>query len=79
MKVTIYTKDDCPSCINAKRLAKEHGMDITEIKLHRDLDRNEFLAAVEKATGGPRETVPQVILDGTYIGGFDDFNLRMAQ
>lgn len=61
--VALFTKPGCPFCARAKGLLSEHGYDYAEILLDRELG----IRAVRAFTG--RDTVPQVFINGEYIGG----------
>ncbi len=67
-RVRIYSTATCPICDKAKKLLTKWGIAYEEIRL--DLDRSvlpEFL----RITQGAR-TVPQIIIDGRWIGGYDE-------
>ena len=64
----MYSSSYCPFCTNAERLLEEKGFDITQ-KILIDEDPNE-LQKMMKLTG--KRTVPQIFIDNTYIGGFDE-------
>jgi glutaredoxin 3 len=65
--VEIYTKAVCPYCVNAKNLFDSKGISYTEYRI----DQSEKdLTNMLEITG--RRTVPQIIINGTSIGGFDD-------
>jgi glutaredoxin len=64
--IEVYSKDFCPFCKDAKALIESKGYEYTEIKIGRDISREEFL---EKFPGV--RTVPQVIINGIRIGGYD--------
>jgi glutaredoxin 3 len=69
MKAEIYTKDHCTFCVKAKHLLNKIGAEITEVSA---VDNRETLIErVTHATGAPPRTVPQIWLDGQYIGGHD--------
>ena len=70
-KVTLYTKETCPYCINAKRLLDEKGISYTDIDVY-DMSKEER-AAVAVKTNNYR-TVPQIFIGDTFIGGFDQLN-----
>ena len=69
----VYTKDNCPYCVKAKALLKGYGLEYKEIVIGRDISREEFLDTYPNA-----RTVPQIILDGEHIGGYDDLAKRLA-
>lgn len=66
----IYTKDNCPYCVRAKKILAELGATIEEISAveHRDA----LIESVTEITGHAPKTVPQIFLNGDYIGGHDD-------
>ena len=66
--IIMYSSSYCPFCTNAERLLEEKGFDITQ-KILIDEDPNE-LQKMMKLTG--KRTVPQIFIDNTYIGGFDE-------
>ena len=66
--IIMYSSSYCPFCTNAERLLEEKGFDITQ-KILIDEDPNE-LKKMMKLTG--KRTVPQIFIDNTYIGGFDE-------
>ncbi len=66
-KVIIYTTGTCSYCIHAKRLLDQKKIPYTEIRV--DLNtamRDEMIVL----TG--HKTVPQIVINGETIGGFDD-------
>lgn len=72
---TLYTKDDCPYCVRAKRLLEEKGIDYIEINapLHKDLMIKRI---VDLGHPAPR-TVPQIFLDEEYVGGFTELAAKL--
>jgi len=67
MKFTIYTTNWCAYCKAAKQLLISSGFDFSEINLEeKGMDREDLFAL----TGG--RTVPQILMNGNPIGGFDD-------
>ena len=67
MEFTIYTTNWCPYCKAAKQLITSRGFDILEINLEeKGMDREDLY----ELTGG--RTVPQILMNGNPIGGFDD-------
>ncbi len=65
--VTVYTTDMCPYCRSAKALLDRRGVTYEEINLARDPDSRRELAEL---TG--MVTFPQVVIDGSSIGGFQE-------
>jgi glutaredoxin 3 len=58
--------DSCPFCQNAYRLLEKRKIPFTKIQVTSKQLWDEVL---EKSG---RNTVPQIFLQGTHIGGFDD-------
>lgn len=65
-KATIYSKDNCPYCVQAKRLLEEKGKEYTEINIGRDIRRDDFMSLFPNV-----RSVPFIIINGEEIGGFD--------
>ena len=70
-RVTIYSRDGCVYCDMAIALAKKKNMEMSVLKLGTDYSVEEFQAKFIYA-----KTVPQIVLDGEHIGGYQDlYNL----
>lgn len=67
-RIIIYTKEDCPYCVTAKRLLDERGLSYIELDPRADVEL--FL----EETGQTRSsaTVPQIIIGDRHIGGCGD-------
>lgn len=66
--VKIFTSDFCSYCVRAKNLLANKGVDYEEVHFTRhDIGARQDLVAL---TG--RYTVPQILIDGRPIGGYDD-------
>lgn len=65
--IIIYSSLTCPYCDHAKHLLDAKGIKYSEINV--DKDPVKLKEMVEK-TG--ESTVPQIFIDGKYIGGFQD-------
>ena len=64
--IKIYSTSWCPSCNTAKQLLDGKGLSYEEINIEEiDMSREQLA----KLTGGM--TVPQIVVNGTNIGGFD--------
>jgi glutaredoxin 3 len=67
-KVVMYSTGYCPYCSRAEMLLKQRG--VTEIeKVRIDLEPTRRDEMIER-TG--RRTVPQIFIEDTHVGGFDD-------
>ncbi len=64
----MYSTAVCPYCIRAEQLLKRKGVHEIE-KIRVDLQPELRVAMMEK-TG--RRTVPQIYINGEYVGGYDD-------
>ncbi len=65
-QVAIFTRPGCSFCARAKQLLNELKYDYVEVPLPTH-DRYRVVAAV---TG--KNTVPQIFINGKYIGGFEE-------
>lgn len=78
MKATIIGTTTCPFCVSAKRLATERNIPFQSLTIVKDpAEEDENHISMEKAfelVGQPFRTVPQILVDGKHIGGFDDFS-----
>ncbi len=66
--VVIYTTLTCPYCVNAKSLLNSKGVAYQEILVDKHPEKKDEMLA--RSNG--RRTVPQIFINGTHIGGFDD-------
>lgn len=66
-QITIYSTSYCPYCVRAKDLLKRKGQEYTEINAEDDAVREEMIVKA-----GGRRTVPQIFINETHVGGFDD-------
>ncbi len=67
-KVTMYSTAVCPYCINAERLLLSKGVtSIDKVRIDLQPERRDEMM---QRTG--RRTVPQIYIDDTHVGGFDD-------
>jgi len=67
-RVTIYTTWLCPYCSAAKRLLAKKGVAFEEI----DAPRGSTARDEAIAKSGGRQTVPQIFIGDTAIGGYDE-------
>ena len=67
--VLLYTTSWCPFCRRAKTLLKEKGVKWKELDIEADRDHRQ---AMTQASG--RNTVPQIFINGTHVGGSDDLS-----
>lgn len=55
---TVYTKDNCPACVTLKASLANAGEAFSEVKIGRDITREEFMAKFPTV-----RTVPYVVDD----------------
>lgn len=65
--VKIYTRRWCGYCVAAERLLTQKGVAYEQVDTTGDRAIRQWLV---EATG--RTTIPQIFIDGTPIGGYDD-------
>jgi glutaredoxin 3 len=65
--VVVYTTEPCSFCARVKGLLRSRGVEFAEINLAKDPEGRVQLA---QQTG--MMTFPQVIVDGTLLGGFTE-------
>jgi glutaredoxin 3 len=66
-QITVYTTEPCGYCRVAKALLNKRGVPFEEINLAKD---PEGRAELVRLTG--MMTFPQVVIDGTSIGGYQE-------
>ena len=64
--ITVYSKNNCPYCVQAKNLLKLKGIEFEEIRIDQDSEAREFML------GEGHRTVPQIYRDGKLLveGGY---------
>ena len=65
----MYTKDNCPWCVKAKRLLNDCGIQYEALKLGLDYQRVDLQALLPESLP---LTVPQVFVYNKRIGGYED-------
>ena len=73
--VTVYSKNNCPFCVQAKNLLKLKGVEFQEVKIDEDTNAKEFVLSE-----GHR-TVPQIYKDGRVLveGGYQGLAKQPAE
>lgn len=72
MKATVWSKNYCTFCDQAKALLKLKGIVFEEKTIGGGYTREDLLVAVPTA-----RTVPQIFLDEEYVGGFTELKQRL--
>ena len=68
MDAIIYGTSKCVWCDNVAKDLKNADIDITKV----DVTDAQNLAEMKKIAGEDARTVPQVVIDGKYIGGYTE-------
>jgi thioredoxin reductase (NADPH) len=71
MQAVVWSKNGCPYCDRAKELLGGSGIKYEEHNIS-DSDelRTQLLETLEKVAPDSPKTVPQIFLDGEYVGGY---------
>jgi glutaredoxin len=72
IKAIVWSKENCPYCLQAKALLESKGIEFEERNVQTDWTREQLLAAVPTA-----RTLPQIFLDDNYIGGFTELRKHL--
>lgn len=75
MKAEIYTKPTCPWCVRAKQILQNNNYEIQEKVLGVDATKEDIEA---RLNGKKISTVPQIFLDGEYVGGCTDLAKKLG-
>lgn len=66
-EVLLYVTSWCPYCRRAKALLTKKGVAFTEVDIEASAENRKAMIDVSG-----RRTVPQIFINGTHVGGFDD-------
>ena len=73
MKAIVWSKDQCPYCVQAKALLESKGIEYEERNIMQGTwTREQLLEAVPTA-----RTLPQIFLNDEYVGGFTELKARL--
>ena len=72
-RAIVYTKDDCTWCVREKRLLEDNKYAVTEMPIQ------DGIQWLNKIAPHPVRTVPQVIMNNEYIGGFAEVEKRLKE
>lgn len=70
--VKLYSKTDCVYCKMAKLLLKKNRLHYEEYNLDDDNTRKEFYELESERLGREIHSVPQIYMNGEYIGGYTE-------
>ena len=66
-EVLMYTTAMCPHCVAAKNFLKSRGASYSEVRIDTDP-----VARAEMMEKTKRTSVPQIFINGTHVGGYED-------
>lgn len=72
MKAVVWSKLNCPHCVEAIAILKHKGYEVEERKVGVNFTKEQLLESVPTA-----RSVPQIIIDGVYIGGCDNLKKHL--
>jgi glutaredoxin 3 len=67
-KIVLYTTPYCGYCRAAKHLLNKKDVAFTDIDVSGDMELRQEM--ISRAFG--RRTVPQIFINGTHVGGYDE-------
>ncbi|POM61002.1 Phosphoadenosine phosphosulfate reductase [Phytophthora palmivora] len=67
--ITLFTKPTCKYCLAAKDVMREREWEFAEVSVPTEVS----IQSLQQIVGQPVKTVPQIFLDGKYIGGYTEF------
>jgi glutaredoxin 3 len=65
--ILIYSSAFCPYCVAAKNFLKARGHEYRELRIDTDSEARQTMISKTQRT-----SVPQIFINDTHIGGFDD-------
>ncbi|CAH0488824.1 unnamed protein product [Peronospora farinosa] len=68
-RITVFTKPTCKFCLAAKDIMHERGWEFDEFSVPSEVS----IQSLQQIVGRAVQTVPQIFLDGKYIGGYMEF------
>jgi glutaredoxin len=71
----VWSQENCPACVEAKRLLAQRDIKYQECMLSMTgYTKKDLIAKVPNA-----RSVPQIFLDGEYIGGLQELKRELAK
>ena len=74
MKAVVWSKNQCPFCVQAKALLESKGIEYEERNVQENWTKEQLLEAVPTA-----RTLPQIFLDDKLIGGFTELRAHFQK
>ena len=74
MNIVIYTKTNCPNCVNAKALLNSKNLPFVELDAEVPYELTQLLFRFPEA-----RQMPQIFIDGQRVGGFAGLQAALRQ
>ena len=74
MTAEIYSTPSCGQCVQAKGILKSKEIPYVEYTVGKDVDKS----TLEDRVGSPVRSVPQIFMDGDYVGGLQELRAKVA-
>lgn len=75
MRIEIYSKNNCPNCVTAKKLLDSKGIGYTEI----DIEENKVLFGVLLSQYPQARQMPQIFIEGKRVGGLNGMQAALSE
>ena len=74
MKAIVWSKNDCPYCVQAKNLLQLKGIEFEERNITQGTwTKEQLLESVPNA-----RAVPQILIDDVLVGGFNELKKHLG-
>ena len=72
MTAIVWSKNQCPYCVQAKNLLTSQGIEYEERNINEGYTKEQLLEVVPNA-----RTLPQIFIDDKLIGGFTELRQHL--
>ncbi len=72
MKAQVFSKPSCAWCERAVTYMTEKDIDVERIEIITEDGYRQLLDSVGETVGRDIKRVPQIVIDGKYVGGYQD-------
>lgn len=66
--LTLYSKSNCPACVNAKTLLTKYGIAFTEVNMDNDIKAKEFIISEGHRQAPQIYNGKDVFIQGGWLG-----------
>lgn len=74
INITIYTRDNCPNCVTAKRIMDTAGLKYADVDIEVGDRLKNFLAEFPSA-----RQMPQIFINDQRVGGVEGLKVALRQ